>query len=401
MRNSVSKKKPCVCIVVENLPVPLDRRVWQESCALRDAGYEVIVICPQMHGYTKPAEKLDGIQIYRHWIGEEANSIVGFFREYSSALWGELRLLCKAWRRHRFDIIQVCNPPDILFIAAAPFKLAGVKLIYDVHDATPEMFEAKFGKRGLLYWAVRIAEWFTYFFANTVIATNKSVSEIATGRGTKTEKDVFIVRSAPKIPTLEIKLNQTLKKGRKYLVGYVGVMGSADGIDQIIRSAHYLVQKQGRKDIQFLLMGFGPEYENLIKLRDKLGMKDFIDLPGRVEGAELFSALSTMDLGVSGDPINPYNHHCTMNKVLEYMAMGKPQVSFDLKESRYSAGDAALFVNEVSSQALGQAISNLIDDPKRRKIMGDIGHERFHSDLNWEKSVQQLKAAYSHTLSNT
>ena len=354
-----------------------------------------------MHGYTNPAEKLDDIQIYRHWIGEEANSIVGFFREYSSALWGELRLLCKAWRRHRFDIIQVCNPPDILFIAAAPFKLAGVKLIYDVHDATPEMFEAKFGKRGLLYWAVRIAEWFTYFFANTVITTNKSVSEIATGRGTKTEKDVFIVRSAPKIPTLEIKLNQTLKKGRKYLVGYVGVMGSADGIDQIIRSAHYLVQKQGRKDIQFLLMGFGPEYENLIKLRDKLGMKDFIDLPGRVEGAELFSALSTMDLGVSGDPINPYNHHCTMNKVLEYMAMGKPQVSFDLKESRYSAGDAALFVNEVSSQALGQAISNLIDDPKRRKIMGDIGHERFHSDLNWEKSVQQLKAAYSHTLSNT
>jgi glycosyltransferase involved in cell wall biosynthesis len=148
-------------------------------------------------------------------------------------------------------------------------------------------------------------------------------------------------------------------------------------------------------------MGFGPEYKNLIELRDELGLKDFIDLPGRVEGVELFSALSTMDLGVSGDPINPYNHHCTMNKVLEYMAMGKPQVSFDLKESRYSAGEAAIFVDEVSSQALGQAISNLMDDPGKRKSMGRIGHERFHSDLNWEKSVQQLKAAYSHTLGNS
>ena len=398
---SSSKKKPCVCIVVENLPVPLDRRVWQESCALRDAGYEVIVICPQMHGYTNPEENLDGIQIYRHWIGEEANSIIGFFREYSSALWGEFRLLCKAWRRHRFDIIQVCNPPDILFMAAAPFKLAGVKLIYDVHDATPEMFEAKFGKRGLLYWTVRIAEWFTYFFANTVITTNQSVSEIAIGRGNQTEKDVFIVRSAPKIPTQAIKPNLELKKGRKYLVGYVGVMGNADGIDQIIKSAHYLVRQLDRNDIQFLLMGFGPEYENLINLRDELELKDFIDLPGRVEGVELFSALSTMDLGVSGDPINPYNHHCTMNKVLEYMAMGKPQVSFDLKESRYSAGEAAIFVNEGSSQALGQAISDLIDDFEKRKSMGRIGYERFNSDLNWEKSVQQLEAAYSHTLGNS
>ena len=400
MGDSSSHQKPCVCIIVENLPVPLDRRVWQESCALRDAGYEVIVICPQMHGYMNPEEKLDGIQIYRHWISEEANSIVGFFREYSSALWGEFRLLCKAWRRHRFDIIQVCNPPDILFIAAAPFKLAGVKLIYDVHDATPEMFEAKFNKRGLLYWTVRIAEWFTYFFANTVITTNQSVYEIAIGRGNKNNKDVFIVRSAPKIPTGQIKPNSALKKNRNYLIGYVGVMGSADGIDRIIKAADYLINELARRDIQFLLMGFGPEYENLIHLRDELGLKDFIDLPGRVEGVELFSALSTMDLGVSGDPINPYNNHCTMNKVLEYMSMGKPQVTYDLKESRYSAGEAAIYVNEVSSQALGQAIANLIDDPELRKKMGHIGHERFHSNLNWEKSVQQLKAAYSSTLDN-
>ncbi|MED5453623.1 MAG: glycosyltransferase, partial [Verrucomicrobiota bacterium] len=238
------------------------------------------------------------------------------------------------------------------------------------------------------------------FFANTVITTNQSVYEIAIGRGNKNNKDVFIVRSAPKIPTGQIKPNSALKKNRNYLIGYVGVMGSADGIDRIIKAADYLINELGRRDIQFLLMGFGPEYENLIHLRDELGLKDFIDLPGRVEGVELFSALSTMDLGVSGDPINPYNNHCTMNKVLEYMAMGKPQVTYDLKESRYSAGEAAIYVNEVSSQSLGQAIANLIDDPELRKKMGHIGHERFHSNLNWEKSVQQLKAAYSSTLDN-
>ena len=398
MGDAHGQKKPCVCIVVENLPVPLDRRVWQESCALRDAGYEVIVICPQMQGYTQAEEKLDDIQIYRHPLSEEANSVGGFFREYASALFGEFRLLCKAWRRHRFDIIQLCNPPDILFLAAAPFKLAGVRLIYDVHDATPEMFEAKFGKRGLLYWAVRIAEWWTHFFADTVIATNQSVRDIATGRGGQAAEDVFIVRSAPKIPTSKIEPDPDLKKGRKFLVGYVGVMGSADGIHRIIEAAHFLVTELGRADIRFLLMGFGPEYKNLVALRDELGLGDVVDLPGRVEGDALFSALKTMDLGISGDPINAYNHHCTMNKVLEYMAVGKPQVTFDLKESRYSAEDAARYVGEVSSQALGQAVADLLDDPETRERMGRIGQERFHAELNWEKSVEQLEAAYAHTL---
>jgi len=158
------------------------------------------------------------------------------------------------------------------------------------------------------------------------------------------------------------------------------------------------VTELGRDDVQFLLMGFGPEYENLVRLRDELGLGGFVDLPGRVEGDALFSALKTMDLGVSGDPINSYNHHCTMNKVLEYMAVGKAQVTFDLKESRYSAGEAACYVTEVSSQALGQAIADLLDDPSRREQMGRVGRERFHAELNWEKSVEQLEAAYAHTL---
>ena len=394
----MNKEKPCVCIIVENLPVPLDRRVWQQSCALRDAGYEVVVICPQMRGFNESEEVIDDIQVYRHWISEEAGEVGGFLREYSSALWGEFKLLWKAWRRHRFDIVHLCNPPDLLFLVAAPYKLTGTRIIYDVHDICPEMFEAKFGKRGLLYWAVRAAEWATHFFADVVIATNESVRNIALSRGGQVPDNVFVVRTAPKITDTRAEPEPALKKTRKHLVSYVGVMGNADGVRYIIEAAHHLVNISGRDDIQFLLMGSGPEYDKLVALRNELGLIDFIDLPGRVSNDFLFTALQTMDLGVSSDPINPYNDHCTMNKVLEYMTFAKPQVMFDLKEGRFSAGDAARYVPENSAQALGQAIADLLDDPEERERMGRLGHERFHSLLNWEKSVEQLKAAYNYAL---
>ena len=394
----MNKEKPCVCIIVENLPVPLDRRVWQQSCALRDAGYEVVVICPQMRGFNESEEVIDDIQVYRHWISEEAGEVGGFLREYSSALWGEFKLLWKAWRRHRFDIVHLCNPPDLLFLVAAPYKLTGTRIIYDVHDICPEMFEAKFGKRGLLYWAVRAAEWATHFFADVVIATNESVRNIALSRGGQVPDNVFVVRTAPKITDTRAEPEPALKKTRKHLVSYVGVMGNADGVRYIIEAAHHLVNISGRDDIQFLLMGSGPEYDKLVALRNELGLIDFIDLPGRVSNEFLFTALQTMDLGVSSDPINPYNDHCTMNKVLEYMTFAKPQVMFDLKEGRFSAGDAARYVPENSSQALGQTIADLLDDPEERERMGRLGHERFHSLLNWEKSVEQLKAAYNYAL---
>jgi glycosyltransferase involved in cell wall biosynthesis len=392
-------KKPCVLIVVENLPVPLDRRVWQESCALRDAGYEVVVICPRMRGCTAPEEKLDGIQIYRHWISEEAGGFVGFFREYASALWGETRLAWKAWRRHRFKIIHLCNPPDLLFLVAWPFKLFGVRVIYDVHDLWPEMFEAKFGRRGLFYWAVRVAERLTHACADVVLATNESVRQIAIERGGKRPENVFVVRTAPKIPATDVCPDRALKKGRAYLAGYIGVMGDADGVHHVIEAADHLVNRLGRKDTQFLLMGTGPEFQRLVEMRDRLGLRDFVDLPGRVSNEFLFRALQTIDVGVSSDPRNSYNDHCTMNKVLEYMTFGKPQVMFDLKEGRASAASAAVYVPENSSVALGEAISRVLDDPAARERMGRFGAERIRSELNWEKSVEQLLRAYERVVS--
>jgi len=383
-----------ILIIVENLPVPLDRRVWQEACALRDAGFEVVVICPRMRGYTAPEEKLDGIQIYRHWIAEEAGGFKGFFREYASALWGEWRLAWRAWRKHRFRVIHLCNPPDLLFLVAWPFKLLGVKIIYDVHDVWPEMFEAKFGKRGLFYWCVRFAERLTYACADVVLATNESVREVAIERGRKSPERVFVVRTAPKIASISGPSDPAFKRGKSFLVGYVGVMGDADGLDYLLKAAHHVVHKKGRNDIQFLLMGTGPEHPRLLKMREELKLQDSVDLPGRVSNEFLFTALRTMDIGVSCDPINSYNDHCTMNKVLEYMAFGKAQVMFDLKEGRHSAAHAARYVPENSAVALGDSVISLLDDCSSRQQMGQIGAKRIATELNWERSVEQLLKAY-------
>ena len=386
---------PAILIIVENLPVPLDRRVWQEACALRDAGYEVVVICPRMRGYDTPEEKLEGIQIYRHWISEEAGGFLGFFREYTSALFGEFWLACKAWRRHRFKIVHLCNPPDLLFLVALPFKLlCGVKIIYDVHDIWPEMFEAKFPNRGVFYWLVRAAERITYACADVVLATNQSVEETAVRRGGKDPGDVFIVRTAPAIRKGDYQADLSLKKGKTFFIGYVGVMGDADGVSYLIDAAAHIVHALGRHDVQFLLMGTGPEHANLVAQRDRLGLREFVELPGRVSNESLFTALATMDVGVSCDPINTYNDHCTMNKVLEYMTFAKPQVLFDLKEGRASAGDAAIYVPENSAQKLGEAIVRLLDDPALRDNMGRLGEDRLRTQLNWERSVEQLLKAY-------
>ncbi len=392
--------KPAVLIIVENLPVPLDRRVWQEALALRDAGYEVVVICPQMKGFTAPEEVLEGIHIYRHKMLPEAKGLAGFLAEYASALWGETVLAWKAFRRHRFKVIHMCNPPDLIFAVAWPFKLLGVRVIFDVHDLWPEMFEAKFNKRNLMYWAVRLAQRLNYACADVVLATNETNRQAALTNGRKDPARIFLVRTAPKIPNTTLPPNPSLKKGRQHLVGYVGVMGSADGVHVLLEAAAEVVHGMGRRDIQFLLMGDGPEYAELLAIRDRLKLGEYVDMPGWAKNDFLFPALKTIDLGVTCDIPNAYNHSCTMNKVLEYMAFGKPQVSFDLKESRASALDAGEYVAEVSPRSLGQAMIRLLDNPAKRDRMGQRGYERLHQDLNWEKSVEQLLRAYECALTS-
>ena len=214
----------------------------------------------------------------------------------------------------------------------------------------------------------------------------------------KDPSSIFVVRTAPKIPDTSFPPDAALKKGRQYLVGYVGVMGSADGVGLLLEAAKHAVHGLGRKDVQFLLMGDGPEYDDLIRQRDAMGLTEYVDLPGWAHNQFLFTALKTIDLGVTCDIPNAYNHSCTMNKVLEYMAFAKAQVSFDLKETRASALEAGYYVQEVSAKALAEAIVHLLDRPEERERMGQIGYERLHQQLNWQRSVDQLLAAYQKAL---
>jgi glycosyltransferase involved in cell wall biosynthesis len=394
---STAQARPAILIIVENLPLPPDRRVWQECLALRDAGYTVLVISPKMKSFVKPYELIEGIHIYRHKI-VEAKGIFGFFAEYITALWCETLLAWKLWFKHRFKIIHMCNPPDLMFAVAWPFKLLAVRVIFDVHDLWPEMFEAKFRKRNLFYWAVRGAQRLNYACADVVLATNETNRQAALRNGKKDPSRVFLVRTAPKIPEANLPANPALKKGRTFLVGYVGVMGSADGVDLLIETASIIVHKLGRKDIQFILLGDGPEFSDLVALRDRLKLTEFVDMPGWAKNDTLVPALKTIDLGVTCDIPNAYNHSCTMNKVLEYMAFGKPQVSFDLVETRASALNAGLYVSEVSAEKLAEAIVSLLDDPSQRAAMGQRGYERLHQELNWDKSVAELLRAYDSAL---
>jgi glycosyltransferase involved in cell wall biosynthesis len=241
---------------------------------------------------------------------------------------------------------------------------------------------------------VRLAERLTYAAADVVLATNGSVASIACGRGRKRRAEVFEVRTAPAIAASTVSADPALRKGRRYLVGYVGVMGSVDGVEYLLQAAAHIVHDRARRDVQFLVMGTGPEYERLLALRDGLNLREFVDLPGRVSDEFLFAALQTIDVGAACDPINPFNHHCTMNKVLEYMVFGKPQVMFDLREGRASAGGAALYVAQNSATAFGDAILTLLDDPDLRTRMGQEGAARIRNRLGWDRSVHQLLLAY-------
>ena len=394
---SAESTKPAILIIVENLPVPPDRRVWQECLALRDAGYKVVVVSPKMKSFVKPCEVIDGIHIYRHKI-VEAKGILGFFAEYLTAFWGETILAWKAYARHRFRLIHMCNPPDLIFAVAWPFKLLGVRVIFDVHDLWPEMFEAKFRKRNFFYWAVRAAQRLNYACADVVIATNETNRHAALTNGRKDPTRVFVVRTAPKIPEKDLPPNPALKKGRRFLVGYVGVMGSADGVNLLLDTISIVVIHLGRMDIQFILLGDGPEFDDLLAQRDRLKIAEYVDMPGWATNETLVPVLKTIDLGVTCDVPNAYNHSCTMNKVLEYMAFGKPQVSFDLVETHASALDAGVYVTEVSSQKLAETIVSTLDKPELLEKMGRKGYERLHNELNWEKSVTELLRAYATAL---
>lgn len=384
-----------VLIIVENLPVPFDRRVWQEARALKAAGAEVAVVSPTGKGFTETYECLEGIHVYRHPLPVEANSAAGYAREYGAALYHQMRLAFKVWRTHGFDTLHGCNPPDLIFLIALPFKLMGKRYVFDHHDINPELYEAKFDRRDIFWRLMRLFEWLTFKTANVVISTNESYKRIAIERGGKRPDDVFVVRSGPDLSRVRhAEPNAALRKGRRHLVGYVGVMGEQEGIDLLLEAARHIAHDLGRDDVQFCLAGAGPSLESLKADAVRLGVADAVTFMGRVPDAELFEMLSTADVCVNPDRVNPMNDKSTMNKILEYMALGKPIVQFEVTEGRVSAGEASLYAKPNDPKDFAEKVLELLADPAACARMGAFGRHRVETQMAWTYEVPNLIAAY-------
>ena len=386
-------------ILVENLSVPFDRRVWQESRALRDAGYDVSVVCPRGEKHDRePYALIDGIEINRFPLTAATGGVSGYLREYSAALWRTWRL---SRRLGRFDVVHICNPPDLLFLVALPHKLRGARLIFDQHDLIPELYLSRFRRgKDLLYRAVLALERLTYRLADVVIATNESYRKAAIERGHKDPDRVFVVRSAPDLTRFTGGApDPGLKAGKEHLLCYLGVMGPQDGVDYAL---HSLAALRGIRpdDWHAVFVGSGDCFDEMVALSRRLGLSDRVTFTGRIPDEALLSYLATADVALSPDPRNPLNDVSTMNKVLEYMAVGCPIVSFDLREARVSAADAAVYAEANDTGAFASAVSTLLDDPADRLRRGEIGRERISNGLSWDHSKVQLVASYAEALRN-
>lgn len=385
-----------VLIIVENLPVPFDRRVWQEATTLRAAGYEVSVISPKGKGYDKSQEVLDGINIYRHALPLEASGALGYLVEYASALAAELFLSFRVLRRHGFDIIHACNPPDLIFLVALVHKVFfGKKFLFDQHDINPELYEVKFGKRGVFHRLLNFFERCTFRCADGSLATNETLKKRAVSlRGMPADK-VWTVRSFPDLEKFKRTApDRRIKVRHKYLIGYVGIMAEQDGVEILVRAMAHIVNKQGRDDVKCLIIGDGPDYDRLRSMAKELELNEHIQFTGYQTGEALMSGLSACDIGVIPDPPNACNDKLSMNKVFEYMALGLPFVQFNLEQAKIEAGEAAHVVDEVTPEGMANGILELLGNEGARQRMSAYATQRAQREFHWKVEKHSLLEAY-------
>ena len=385
-----------VLIVVENLPVPLDRRVWLEATTLVAHGYQVSVICPTGHGWDKQYEELEGVHIYRYPEPPEAHSgLIAYAREWGGALWYMFRLVEKVWNERGFDVIQGCNPPDMVFLLTWRYRRRGIRYLFDHHDVCPELFEAKFNRKGTLYQAMLLLERQTFRAADVSIATNESFREIAVRRGGMDKGDVFVVRSAPKVESFQPgPADPEIRSKASTLVGYVGVIGQQEGMDLLVAAARHLIRDLGYKDVHFMIVGFGPHLTEVQQDVADCGLEAHFTFTGALYSDDLLRVLNSTDIGVCPDPKNKMNNISTMNKVMEYMTLEKPLVQFDLKEGRVSAGEASRYAKANDPEDFAAQIAWLIEHPDEGQEMGRKGRQRVLNELSWNHSVPHLLAAY-------
>jgi glycosyltransferase involved in cell wall biosynthesis len=389
-----------VLIIVENMSVPYDPRVWREASSLQKNGFRVTVLCPRTKGQDQGYELIDGVHIYRHPMPQEGHGLVGYLVEYSCALFWECLYSWWIYLRRGFHVIQACNPPDNIFLVALPFKLLGVKYIFDHHDANPELYLAKYDNRGFLYKVQVWLEKMSYRCSDVVMTTNGSYRDLAITRGGLDPADVFIVRNGPDRESFKaVAPNPALKYNKPYLVGYVGTMSTQEGLDILLEVALH-IKNLGRHDVHFTCIGRGPGLAELQQMVKDKNLGDIVNFTGRVSFEQLLEILSTADVCVNPDRPCEMNDISTMHKIMEYMALGKPIVQFDLKEGRISAQQASLYAS-VQDQVtdFSAKIVWLLENEDERKRMGEIGRTRVEKELAWEYSVKNLLAAYNRALS--
>ncbi len=385
-----------VLIIVQNLPVPFDRRVWLECQSLTAAGYEVAVVCPKGPG-DPGYQVIDGVQIYKYRPYSPGGSKASFVVEYLYSFTSTLRLTIKAARAGRFAAIQTCNPPDIFWPIGLLFRLVhGSRFVFDHHDLCPELYESRFptGSRAV-HKALRLLERATVRSADRVISTNESYRSIAVNRDGAAPEHVTVVRTGPDPNRLKrVEPDPSLRRGRNHLVAYIGVMGPQDGVDLVLRAADVIVKKMHRDDIAFTLIGSGDCFDELLALRQELGLDDVVHFTGRVPDDTVAAILSTADVGISPDPKNPLNDVSTMNKTMEYMAFGVPVVAFDLRETRVSAADAAVYAKPNEVDELARLMVQLVDDESLRTAMGAAGRARVVDELAWSHQAPRYVRVY-------
>ncbi|MGW6277596.1 glycosyltransferase family 4 protein [Kribbella sp. NPDC055071] len=389
---------PRVLIIIQNLWVPFDRRVWEECKALTASGYDVTVVCPKGPG-DPSYQVIDGVAVHQYKAYSPGGSKIGFVAEYAYSFLMTLRLVLRARKAGHFDVLQACNPPDIFWpIAMLLRRLDRTKFVFDHHDLCPELFQSRFGgTTSLPYKGLRYLERRTHRTADHVTSTNDSYRRIAITRSGKANHDVTVVRTGPDPDKLQrdpSAVDETLRRGHRYLVTYIGVMGPQDGVDIVVRAADYIVNDLGRTDIAFTLMGGGDSFDEVVALRDKLGLADHVEFTGRVPDETVRAVMSTADLGLSPDPKNPLNDVSTMNKTMEYMAFELPVVAFDLVETKVSADEAAVYVEPNDVELYGEAIVTLLDDEVRRRRMGKFGRERVEQTLAWKHQRKAYLGVY-------
>jgi glycosyltransferase involved in cell wall biosynthesis len=388
----------CV-IVVENLPVPMDRRVWQEEQALRKMGWVVSVICPTSETHPALEEEIDGIFIYRHSLPVDTAKRMGFVIEYLAAFQCQTRLLFKLYWRSGFDVIQGCNPPDTIFLAALPYKLLGKRFVFDHHDLCPELFLAKFGKRGVIYNVLLWLERLTFLTADLVISANETYRQVAIARGAKSPSDVIAVYSVPDRTGLSrVEPNLNLRKGKRLALGYVGIIGTQDGLDHFVKAVHHLSHKCHRDDFQAIVVGAGPALSAAQSLAAELKVQDCITFTGYLTGEALRAALSAFDIGIIPDPINVYNDAISMNKVFEYSALSIPSVSYPLTETMRLLGDTGTYAKSGTPEELGEACRSLMDDDALRRERGVQAFSRLNELFDWKRESERYISFYERLL---